>query len=79
MVLDILVLIQLLAPWSMSCSVMYTASIVGKAQVKPKLNSPLQHSYLSWFAHTRPSYLEFEQIPIGDVFKIVTRKNFGHE
>ena len=76
MVLGILVLIQLLAPWSMSCSVMYTASIVGKAQVKPKLNSPLQHSYLSWFAHTRPSYLEFEQIPISDVFKNSEQEKF---
>jgi len=58
-------------------SVMYTTSIVGKGQRHRIF--PLQYSDLPWFAHTRPSYLEFEQIPIGDAFKIVTRKNFGHE
>lgn len=58
------VLIQLLT----NINVMYAASIVGKAQVKPKLlvvnqtlNFPLQYSDLPWFAHTHSNYSEFEQ------------------
>jgi len=58
------ILIQLLT----NISVMYTTSIVGKAQVKPKLlvvsqtlNFPLQYSDLHWFAHAHSNYSEFEQ------------------
>ena len=70
------ILIQLLT----NISVMYTTSIVGKAQVKPKLrvvsqtlNFPLQYSDLPWFAHNS-NYSEFEQ----NSNRSIVRVNYSH-